>query len=89
MIFFVYELIFDPEAIDFLEKAPNQIAKRIWDKIMFTKENPHHFFERLKGRKDYKLRIGDYKAIADIDDNKKKIEITLIDHRSKIYKKLN
>ncbi len=26
---------------------------------MSTKENPHRFFKRLSGRKDYKLRIGD------------------------------
>jgi|TARA_B100001971_G_C18238116_1_gene568796 mRNA-degrading endonuclease RelE of RelBE toxin-antitoxin system len=42
----MYEIVFDPEAIDFLEKVPKEVAKRIWDKIMSTKENPHHFFER-------------------------------------------
>ena len=81
-----YRVIFDPEAIDFLEKAPKEISKRIWDKIISTKENPHHFFERLAGRKDHKLRIGDYRAIADIDDNEKRIEITLIDHRGRVYR---
>ncbi len=84
----MYEVIFDPEAIDFLEKIEKQLAKRIWDKIMSTKENPHHFFERLAERQDYKLRIGDYRVIADIDDNKKRIEITLIGHRKNIYKNI-
>ncbi len=84
----MYTLIFDPEAIDFLEKSEKKTAKRIWDKIMSSKQNPHHFFERLAGRKDYKLRIGDYRAIADIDDIKKKIEITLIGHRKNIYQNL-
>jgi len=32
---------------------------------MSTKSDPHHFFERLVGRKDYKLQIGDYRAVAD------------------------
>ena len=86
--FFVYKVIFDPEAIEFLEKAERNLAKRIWNKIMSTKEDPHHFFERLTRRKDYKLRIGDYRAIADIDDNKKRIDITLIGHRKNIYKNL-
>ncbi len=53
---------------------------------MDTKENPHHFFERLSGRDDYRLRVGDYRAIADIDDRKKRIEVTLIGHRKRIYK---
>ena len=53
-----------------------------------TKENPHRFFERLKGRTDYKLRVGDYRVIADLDDRTKKIEVTLIDHRSRVYKRI-
>ena len=82
----MYEVIFDPEAMEFLEKAERDLAKRIWNKIMSTKENPHHFFERLTGRKDYKLRIGDYRALADIDDNKKRIEISLIKmEKMKLY----
>lgn len=84
----MYEVIFDVEAIDFLNKAEKDLAKRIWNKIMSTKENPHHFFERLKGRKDYKLRIGNYRVIADLDDNKRRIKITLIGHRKNIYKNL-
>ena len=52
---------------------------------MSAKENPRHFFERLSSRGDYKLRIGDYRVIADIDDNKKRIEITLIGHRKNVY----
>jgi mRNA interferase RelE/StbE len=53
---------------------------------MLTKSEPHHFFERLVGRKDYKLRIGDYRVIADINDSSEGIEIALIGHRKKIYK---
>ena len=43
----MYEVVFDPEAIEFLDKCEKQLAKRIWNKIMSTKENPHRFFERL------------------------------------------
>ena len=81
----MYEVVFDPEAIEFLEKSNKDLAKRIWNKIMSAKENPHHFFERLTGRTDYKLRIGDYRVIADIDDKNKKIEVTLIGHRKNVY----
>lgn len=56
----MYEVIFDEEAIDFLNKSPNNLKERIFNKILSTKENPFRFFERLKGRSDYKLRIGDY-----------------------------
>ena len=82
----MYEVFFDPDTLEFLGKLEKTFAKRIWDKIMFTKSEPHHFYERLVGRKDYKLRIGDYRVIADINDSSKRIEITLIGHRKKIYK---
>jgi len=84
----MFKVIFDPEALDFLEKAEKSLAKRIWAKSISTKENPHHFFERLTDRNDYKVRIGDYRAIADSDNNSKRIEITLIGHRKNIYKKI-
>ncbi|MFH1788182.1 MAG: type II toxin-antitoxin system RelE/ParE family toxin [Candidatus Altiarchaeota archaeon] len=83
----MYDVILDSDALEFLEKADKKLAKRIWDKIMSTKPEPHHFFEKLTGRQDHKLRIGDYRAIADIQDTTKIIEITLIGHRKNIYKK--
>lgn len=83
----MYEVIYDDEVIDFLKKLPKATRKRIFDKISSTKTNPSHFFERLTGEQNYKLRIGDYRAMADIDENKKIISITLIGHRKNIYKK--
>jgi len=83
-----FELIFDEEAIDFLNDLPKEIKERIFNKIRSTKENPFHFFERLEDRTDYKLRIGDYRVIADIDESSNKIKITKIGHRKNIYDRL-
>ncbi len=83
----MYKIIFDKKSISFLEKIQNNIKKQIFNKIILTKENPHYFFERLSGRADYKLRVGNYRIIADIDEKTKTIQITLIGHRKNIYKK--
>lgn len=83
-----YGLVFDDKALGFLEGLSKELRHRIFEKIRTTKEDPLHFFERLEGRHDYKLRVGDYRIIADIDHGLKRIEITLIDHRKKVYKKL-
>ena len=66
----MYELVFDEDIIDFLGKLPKELKERIFGKIIEAKENPFHFFERLAGRSDYKLRIGDYRVIADINQLK-------------------
>lgn len=79
----MYEIIFDEKAIDFLNKLPKEIKSRIFNKIISAKENPFHYFQHLKNRKDYKLRVGDYRVIADIESNI--IKITLIGHRKNIY----
>ena len=83
----MYELIFDDEAIEFLEKIPREIKERIFNKLISTKENPFRFFERLTGRTDYKLRVGDYRIIADLDQGNNTIKVTIIGHRKNIYRK--
>jgi mRNA-degrading endonuclease RelE of RelBE toxin-antitoxin system len=41
----MYKVIFDDKAIEFLEKIDKKNRKRIFNKIMSTKENPFHYFE--------------------------------------------
>lgn len=84
----MYIVIYDEEALQNLEKLEKKTRKRIFEKITLTKENPFHYFERLTGRKEYKLRVGDFRVIADIDEKTKKISVLFIDHRKNIYKKL-
>ena len=84
----MYEFILDDAVIEFLEKLDKTLAQRIFKKMQSTKENPFHFFERLEGRTDFKLRVGDYRVIADIDPVNRRIEVTRIGHRKNIYKSL-
>lgn len=84
----MYEVAFDEEVLDFLDKLPKEMRERIFNKVISTKENPFHFFERLEGRKDYKLKVGDYRVIADIDESNKRIEVAFVGHRKNVYKRL-
>ncbi len=84
----MYNVIFDEESIDFLNTLPKEIKERIFKKIISSKENPLHFFERLAGRSEYKLRIGDYRVIANIDQAHKKVHITFVGHRKNVYEKI-
>lgn len=75
-------MAFDEDAIDFLNKLPKEIKERIFNKIVETKTNPFHYFERLAGRNEYKLRVGDYRVIAEIENE---IRVVLIGHRKNVY----
>ena len=83
----MYKLIFDEKAIEFLEKLDYKIRNRIFNKILITKEKPFRNYERLTNRDEYKLRVGNYRVIVDIDEKSKKIIILFIGHRKNIYKK--
>jgi mRNA interferase RelE/StbE len=84
----MYTIIYDEEALQSLEKLEKKVRKRIFEKIQSTKENPFHYFEKLTARNEYKLRVGDYRVIVDIDEKTKRISILLVDHRKNVYKKI-
>ncbi len=83
----MYVVIFDNKAIKNINKLPSSIKERIADKISSAKENPLHFFVRLVGMEQYKLRVGDYRVIADIDENTETIIILGIKHRKNVYER--
>ncbi len=80
----MYDLIYEKEAKNFLKKLPKIIAVRIHKKIKSTKKNPYYFFIKLESLNYYKLRVGDYRIIAEITQSR--IEIIKIGHRKNIYK---
>ena len=82
-----FSVIFDTKAVRELVKLPADIKTRIFKKIIESKTDPFRFFEKLEGRNDYKLRVGNYRVIADLNQKEKRIEVTKIGHRKKIYKK--
>jgi len=81
----VYDIIFSDNARDDFYILSPSIKQRIKDKLHSVQENPLHYFERLKGRNDYKLRVGDYRVIANINLTLKRIEVTTLGHRKNIY----
>ena len=83
----MYEITFDKKALEFLNKLEYKIKERIFEKIISTKEKPFRYFQKLSYRDGYKLRVGGYRVIADIDKNFKKIKIRIIMHRKNIYEK--
>ena len=83
-----WELKFSQKSIKQLNDLPKEVKERIFKKLQQTKENPLFYFERLKGRQDYKLRVGDHRIIADLNKIEKKIEVTKVGHRKNIYKNI-
>jgi mRNA interferase RelE/StbE len=81
-----FDIEYSDEAIFQLKGLDTQIAKRIVQKIESTRSDPHRFFVRLIGRTEFKLRVGDYSVIAEIEENRKVIIVRSLGHRKNIYK---
>jgi len=60
-------------------------ARRIVKKVNSIVDFPEHYLEELVELKAYKLRVGDYRLIIDLDKNNKTISIVFIGHRKNVY----
>jgi len=81
----MYNLIFEKSALESFNKLELQIKERIWNKLQACKENPFHFLEHLEEIEGFKLRIGDYRAIIDVDNSNKTLKVLKVGHRKNIY----
>ena len=81
-----FEVEFSEESLFQLRGLEVPVAKRIILKIESTRSDPHRFFVRLVGRTEYKLRVGDYRVIADIEENRRVIVVRSLGHRKNVYK---
>ncbi len=67
-----------------LNKLSKDIAMRIWNKIQELKENPFHYLGHYEGE-GYKFRIGDYRALIDVDAKNKILVVRVLDKRGRVY----
>ena len=88
----MYSIDFTSEAMRDLEKLDGSVRERILEKIKWFKES----FENViplslggKWRGFFKLRVGDWRIVYNVDLGKNIITIHRIDHRTRVYKRKN
>jgi mRNA interferase RelE/StbE len=84
----MYEIVFINKAERELKKLEKNLQERIIAALERTRLRPEAYFERLVGVNSYKLRVGDYRIIADILNDKIIILVLKIGHRKNIYDKI-
>lgn len=70
-----------------ISKSNKTIAQQIATKLEEITDDPYVFTEKLQGFDLRKLRIGDYRVILNLEEQKITIFIVEVGHRSKIYQK--
>jgi len=84
----MYELTYSKRAFQQLNKLDEETRKRIIKGLERCRIRPEHFLEKLVGSSVYKLRIGDYRIIAELYKNELRIFVIEVGHRKNIYEKL-
>ena len=59
-----------PRVDKFIHKLEHDIAERVRRKLRQLQDNPFRFLEHHAGANVFKLRIGDYRALIDVDTKK-------------------
>jgi len=83
-----YEVKYDTKAEKQLEKLPRSIARRIVGKLRDISETGRGI-ETLKDEAyGFKIRVGNYRILVDLNYNPNMIIVRYIDLRGRIYKRL-
>lgn len=67
-------------------KLDAPVRMRIGAALQRAAANPARHFKRLTGVQAYTLRVGDWRVIADIDEEREIVHVLTIGHRSGVYK---
>jgi mRNA interferase RelE/StbE len=70
-----------------LDRLPDDIARRIMVRLAALERNPRPpDVKKLKGREAWRIRVGDYRVIYEIQDSVLQIIVTTIGHRREVYR---
>lgn len=81
-----YDIIFSDFADKQLSKLSLDSQNRIISTLKRCRIRPYSHVKKLVGSKYFRLRVGDYRVIMDILDNKLIIHVIEVGHRKNVYK---
>lgn len=85
----MYRILFSKEARREMLKLPPPIAARIREKLTLLAEDPyaqHNNVTKLQNRPGYRLRVGDWRVIYEVQGDELMILVIKIATRGDIYR---
>ena len=81
----MYEIIISEKALKQIEKLERSIQERIFNSLEKIRIRPESFVKKLVGMPGYRLRVGKYRVILDIDKGKLLVLVVKAGHRKNVY----
>ena len=85
-----YQVIISASALTTLRKLKGEIKGRLNEAILALGENPRpHGVEKIKGGSElYRIRIGDFRVLYQIQDKVLVVVVIRVGHRREVYRGL-
>lgn len=82
-----YRLLIKPSARKELEALRDPMLRRVDNAIVRLADTPRpHGATKLAGASLYRIRVGAYRVVYEIDDRRGEIQIASIGHRREVYR---
>lgn len=82
---FMYEIVLSSRAEKELHKLEKGVQVRVLAVLERIRIRPELHLQKLVGSDSYKVRIGDYRAIVDLDKTKQVLFVLRVGHRRNVY----
>ncbi|MBA3473004.1 MAG: type II toxin-antitoxin system RelE/ParE family toxin [Rubrobacter sp.] len=70
-----------------MERLPAEVYDRLDGAILALADEPRPpGCVKLKGREDWRIRVGDYRIVYGIDDEQRIVEVLNVAHRRVVYR---
>jgi mRNA interferase RelE/StbE len=80
-----FTVLLHPRAAKDLDRIEKVVRQRIKEQLRGLQDNPEQVGKQLKYSDFWSLRVGDYRAIYEIDRKKRQVIVLFIGHRKKVY----
>jgi len=80
-----YQVIFSDLALKQLRKLDREIEQRTISTLERIRIRPDAYVKKLVGDEGYRIRVGNYRVILDLDKEKLIILVLRIGHRRNVY----
>jgi mRNA interferase RelE/StbE len=82
----MYQVVIEKQAQKQLAKISQPHYQSISEALQNLAANPRpHGYKRLKGRQGFRVRVGDYRIIYNIEDNILTVFVLIIGNRRDVY----
>ncbi len=82
----IWQVVWSEKSVKQLEKIDKKDAQRIYDHVLGCANDPFRTAVRLTGSSFFRLRIGNYRVIMDLQQSKLVVFVVEVDLRKRIYK---